>query len=350
MNAGYFAQHGDLSQIKIGELPSPAPSSHEILIKTEYAAVNHLDLFVLRGWPGLALKLPHVMGSDGAGVVVKIGSNVDNLQIGNRVLINPGIGCGQCEYCLNGQQSLCNHFVIKGEHVNGTFAEFFCIPEQNVMKIPDNISFEKAAAAPLTFLTAWRMLVSKAQVQPNDFVLVQGASGGVSIAAIQIAKIFGAKVIATTSSAEKVAKVKKIGADFVINYQETPDYRKYIYKEITHKQGIDIAVDSVGKATFNTSVKLLNKGGKLVTCGATTGPKVEIDIRNLFWKQISLIGSTMSNNQEFRQVMQLIFDEKLIPQIDSIFPLEQLREAEQKLEEGTHFGKILIQVAQSTKN
>ncbi len=344
MKAAYFDQHGKLDQIKFGDLPVPTIKPNEVLISTHYGALNHLDLFVLQGWPGLNLKLPHIMGSDGAGIVKAVGDEVKEFTVGDRVTVNPGIGCGICIYCLSGQQSLCNRFQIIGEHSDGTFAENFTIPVTNVLKIPDDFSFQTAAAAPLTFLTAWRMLVSKANVRSGDTVLVQGASGGVSIAAIQIAKFFGAKVIATTSSAEKVEKAYGLGADHVINYRETPNYSKSIYKDLTNKHGIDVAVDSVGTATFSTSVKLLNKGGRLVTCGATTGPKTDIDIRQIFWKQISLIGSTMSNHHEFSQVMNLIFSKKLKPQIDRIFPLTEVKEAEEYLEQGIHFGKVLIEI------
>ncbi|MHA1522043.1 MAG: zinc-binding dehydrogenase [Promethearchaeota archaeon] len=344
MKSAYFEQHGKLDQITVGDLPVPSISPEEVLIKTQFGAINHLDLFVLLGWPSLDLKLPHIMGSDGSGIISTVGEKVKGLKKGDRVTINPGIGCGKCDFCMGGEQSLCNQFQILGEHRDGTFAEYFKISSQNVLRIPDTMPFDLAAAAPLTFLTAWRMLVSKANVRPGEFVLVQGASGGVSIAAIQIAKLFGAKVIATTSSAEKMEKTYKIGADVVINYNETPNYAKSIFKEHTQKHGIDVAVDSVGQATFPTSVKLLHKGGRLVTCGATTGPKTEIDIRQIFWKQISLIGSTMSNHQEFTQVMQLIFEGKLKPQIDSDFSLENVKEAEEYLKKGTQFGKVLIKI------
>ncbi|WP_457559746.1 zinc-binding dehydrogenase [Candidatus Harpocratesius sp.] len=344
MKAAYFLQHGNISQIKYGDLPIPEVNPSEILIQTKFASVNHLDLFVLQGWPGLHLKLPHIMGSDGSGIVKEVGTNVSNFRKGDKVVINPGIGCNQCEFCVAGQQSLCKYFSIKGEHQDGTFAEYFTIPTQNALKIPDYFGLKEAAAGALTFLTAWRMLVSKAKIKQNDFVLIQGASGGVSIAAIQIAKFFGAKVITTTSSHEKVEKAKKLGADYVINYNEIPNYTKKIYKEITKEHGIDIVIDSVGKATFSKSIKLLSKGGKLITCGATTGPTTAIDIRNLFWKQISLIGSTMSNHHEFLKVMQLIFERKLIPLIDSIYSLDNVKEAEHFLKIGNHFGKIVIEI------
>ena len=210
MKAAYFEQHGKLDQIKFGDLPVPTFKSNEVLISTHYGALNHLDLFVLKGWPGLNLKLPHIMGSDGAGIVKAVGDEVKEFTVGDRVTVNPGIGCGKCNYCLSGQQSLCDRFQIIGEHSDGTFADNFTIPATNVLKIPDDFSFQTAAAAPLTFLTAWRMLVSKANVRSGNNVLVQGASGGVSIAAIQIAKFFGAKVIATTSSVDKVEKTYEL--------------------------------------------------------------------------------------------------------------------------------------------
>lgn len=344
MKTAYFEKHGDLNEIKVGDLPLPTLKPNDILIKTKYGGLNHLDLFVMQGWPGLNLKLPHIMGSDGSGIIEELGTEVQGFQTGDRVTINPGIGCGHCDFCLAGQQSLCDQFQIIGEHIDGTFAEFFRVPAQNVLKIPDNIPFEIAAAAPLNFLTAWRMLVSKAQVKPNDYVLIQGAGGGVATAAIQIAKLFEAKVITTTSTQEKMDKAYELGADIVINYKENPEYAKDIFKNHTNRHGIDIAVDSVGKVTFSTSVKLLHKGGRLVTCGATTGPKTEIDIRQLFWKQIELIGSTMSNQSEFSQVMQLVFKGKLIPQIDKIFPLNQAKEAETYLKKGNQFGKVLINI------
>ena len=345
MKAGYIENHGSVENIKIGDIDNPKIGNLDVLIKTEYAALNHLDIFVVRGWSGLNLTMPHVLGSDGSGTITEIGSDVrTDLKVGDRVLINPGIGCGQCSYCLSGMQNFCKKFSILGENRNGTFAEYVKVPSNNVLKIPESYPFDKAAAAPLTFLTAWRMLVSQAQIKNGEYVLIQGASGGVATAAIQIANYFNAITIVTTSSEEKAAKAKSIGADYVINYKQNPNYAKEVYKELTKKNGIDLAVDSVGTATFNTSLKLLRPGGRLVTCGATTGPKSELDIRAIFWKQLKIFGSTMSNNREFLDVMKLVLNGKLTPVIDKVFKLEELQDAELYLEEANHFGKVLIKI------
>ena len=250
MKAVGLEAQGELEQIKILDIGEPASGPHDVIVKTEYAALNHLDIFVTAGWPGLNLKFPHVLGSDGAGIVVETGDLVKSIKVGDRVTINPGIGCGSCSHCLSGRQNLCSDFHIKGEHIDGTFAEKFKIPERNVLRIPDNVSMKDAAAAPLAFLTAWRMLTTRARLKIGEFLFVQGGSGGVSTCAIQIGKMLNAKVIASTSTDQKAEKLKEIGADFVVNYNETPDYEKHVYKDITDKQGIDVVVDSVGEATF----------------------------------------------------------------------------------------------------
>ncbi|MFX1384775.1 MAG: zinc-binding dehydrogenase [Promethearchaeota archaeon] len=344
MKAAYFSNHGDLDNIQIGNVNNLKIGPTEVLIKTKFAALNHLDLFVIKGWPGLNIKKPHVIGADGSGIVEEVGSEVSTVEIGDRVTINPGISCGKCEMCLTGNQVFCKSFYIKGEHEWGTFAEYFKVPEINVFKIPDSFSFNKAAAAPLTFLTAYRMLKTLGQVKIGDYVFIHGAGGGVSSAGIQIAKLFGATVITTTSTAEKIEKARDIGADYVINYQEEKDYTNYVYKEITKKKGIDLVIDNVGSVTFNTSIRLLKVGGRLITCGATSGSQSEINIANIFWKHLQIIGSTMSNQNEFQAVMKLIIDGKLIPIIDKIYPLEKAVEAEKYLDATHQFGKILIKV------
>ncbi len=344
MKAAYFKNHGGLDNLQIGEVEQPQLKSNELLVETAYAALNHLDLFVLEGWPGLNLHIPHILGSDGSGVVKEIGGEIDAFKVGDKVLINPGISCGKCNYCLAGQQNLCADFSIKGEHFDGTFAEFFTIPEKNVLKIPDSISLKDAAAAPLTFLTAWRMMVTRAEVRPEEYVFIHGAGGGVSSAAIQIAKMLGAIVIATTSSEEKMKAAQDLGADHVINYKERNDFTDYVYKEITGKRGVDVVIDSVGKQTFPKSIKLLRPNGRFVTCGATTGPHVDLDIRHVFWKQLQILGSTMSNQKEFRDVMNIVFEGKIHPVVDKVFPLDQVKEAEKYLKKGNQFGKVLLSV------
>jgi len=345
MKAAFFQDHGGIENIKVSELDLPSVKSDEILIESKYAGLNHLDLFILEGWPGLRLKMPHIMGSDGSGVIKEVGDNVTLFKSGDSVLINPGISCGKCFYCLAGQQNLCPEFVIKGEHIDGTFAEFFTIPEINVVKIPDEISFDIAAAAPLNFLTAWRMIKTRANVQPNEFVFIHGAGGGVSSAAIQIAKIFGAIVITTTSTEEKMKKAKEIGANYVFNYRESSNISSIVYKEITGRKGVDVVIDSVGQATFNTSMRLLKPNGRLVICGATTGPQASLDLRRIFWNQLQIKGSTMSNQKEFREVIKLVIGGKLKPIIDKVFTLDKAAEAEKYLQEGNQFGKVLLKIS-----
>jgi len=345
MRAAFINKHGNLERIQIGELDVPKIGPNDVLIETKYAALNHVDIFLVRGWPGLKLDMPHVLGADGSGIVKEVGSAVTTVSNGDRITINPGLSCGKCDMCLTGQQVYCKYFSIKSEYEWGTFAEYFKIPEINVLKIPENYALEKAAAAPLTFLTAYRMLKTQANVQPGEYVFIHGIGGGVSSAAVQIAKYFGATVIATTSTDEKIEKAKKLGADYVLNYNEMGDYIKYVYDELTKRYGIDVVIDSVGQATFPTSIRLLRPGGRLITCGATTGPLSQIQINHIFWKHLEIKGSTMSNQGEFRDVMQLVFKQKVNPIIDKIFPLEKAMEAEKYLSEAKHFGKILLQIS-----
>lgn len=344
MKAAIIEEHGNIDQLKVGQVETPKINPNEILIETKYSALNHIDLFITKGWSGLDLPLPHVIGSDGSGVIKEVGKDTTLFDEGDRVAINPGISCGKCFFCLSGKQNFCEQFSILGEHQWGTFSEYFKIPEFNVIKIPDNFKLDLAAAAPLTFLTAWRMLNTQAKLKAEEFVFIHGAGGGVSTAAIQIAKYLGANVITSTSSKEKMEKALKLGADHVINYVENPDYIKFIYTEITHKKGVDVVIDSVGKDTFQNSIRLLKPGGRLVIPGATTGPISEVDLRQIFWKQLKIVGSTMSNQKEFRKVMDLIFLGKIRPVIDKTFPLEKIIEAEQYLSEHQQFGKIVLKI------
>ena len=344
MKAAFIKEHGNLEKLLVGNIENPQIKMNEVLIRTEYGALNHIDVFLIQGWPGLNLNMPHIIGSDGSGIVEEVGDAVTTIKEGDRVVINPGLSCGKCDFCISGNQNFCKNFSIIGEHQWGSYGEFFKVPEENALKIPDSFSLEYAAAAPLTFLTAWRLLSTQARVQKDEYILIHGAGGGVSTAAIQIAKYLGARVITTTSSYEKMKKAQDLGADFVINYKENPNYSKYIYSEITNKQGVHVVVDSVGKATFQNSLRLLRPGGRLVTPGATTGPVSEIDIRQIFWKQLKVIGSTMSNQHEFRVVMNLIFKGKIMPVIDRTFPLDQIILAEKYINEGKQFGKVLLKI------
>lgn len=344
MKAVFIDDHGDLKQLQVANLPEPKVGPNDVLIKSGFAALNHIDIFIVKGWPDLNLSMPHVIGSDRSGIIQEIGSEVTTLKEGDRVTVNPGISCGKCKACLSGKQNFCEQFSILGEHQWGTFAEILKMPEINVIKIPKDYSLDKAAAAPLTFLTAWRMLSTQAKLKPNEIIFIHGASGGVSTAAIQIAKFFKAKVITSTSNQDKVEKARDIGADHVINYKKMPEYGKYVYKELTNRMGVDVVIDSVGQATINDSIRLLKPGGRLITCGSTTGPTTEIDLRHIFWKQLRIMGSTMSNQGEFREVMELVFDGTLIPIIDKVYVLDEVKQAEKFLNEGNQFGKVLLKI------
>ncbi len=345
MKAAFINKHGSLDQLLIGDLDIPKIKPNEVLVQAKFGALNHIDVFLIRGWPGLKLTMPHVLGSDGSGIIKEVGSAVTTVSEGESVTINPGLSCGKCKFCLSGNQNFCKSFSIMGEHRWGTYCEYFKVPEENALKLPSNISYELAAAAPLTFLTAWRLLTTQANLRPGENILIHGAGGGVSTAAIQIAKYIGAKVITTTSDQDKMKKAEELGADHVINYKTSPDYGKTIFSEITKKQGIDVIVDSVGKLTISNSLRLLKPGGRLVIPGATTGSIAEVDIRQIFWKQIKIFGSTMSNQGEFREVMKLVFEEKLKPIVDRKFQLEEIIEAENYLNEGKQFGKVLIEIS-----
>ncbi len=328
--------------IEIADVPRPQIPAGHILIAVRAAAMNHLDLWARRGLPGLELDLPHIGGSDIAGTVAELGEGVEDLETGTRVLVNPSLWCGRCEWCLKGEESLCVSYRIIGEHLAGGFAEFVSVPTRNVLVIPDDLSFEEAAAVPLVYQTAWRGLRVRGELAPAETVLVTGASGGVSTAAIQIAVHTGARVFAVTSGAENVKRVADLGADLVIDREEA-DFSKEIWKA-SDKRGVDLAFDSVGESIWPALVRTLARDGRLVTYGATTGPEGAVNIRLAFWKQLRIIGTTMASRSEFETVMSLVFARKLNPVIDVVWPLEQARQAHERLEAGETFGKIVLTV------
>ena len=324
------------------EVPTPAPGAHEVLIGLRAAALNHLDLFVRTGQtPGVAL--PHIGGADGAGVVLANGPGDARYPEGTRVFFDPGLSDGICDFCARGEHSLCDRWEILGEHRDGTFAQAVVMPEINVRPIPGELSFEEAAAFPLVFLTAWRMLMTKARVMPGESVLILGIGGGVALAALQIAKHVGARVFVTSGSTQKLERALALGADVLINHQET-DFSREVWK-ITEKRGIDVIVDNVGAATWDRSIRALAKGGRLVTCGATSGPKPDEDLRRLFVKQVTIYGSTMGTRHDWEQLNRLLAAKTLHPVVDRIFPLEQAAQAQSLMEEQGQFGKIVLSIA-----
>jgi NADPH:quinone reductase-like Zn-dependent oxidoreductase len=330
-----ISAHGGLDRLEVrDDLPVPTAGPGELRIRVLAAALNHLDLFVLAGLPGVAITPGWIMGADAVGVI----DGTDDL-----VVVNPGISDGTCEYCLRGEQSLCVRFRLLGEHLPGTIAEYIVVPERNVARIPRGTSVPEAAAFTLTTLTAWRMLVTRAKLRPDEDVLIQGIGGGVALSALQIARHVGARVWVTSSSDEKLSRARELGASQTINYTRT-DVAKEI-RARTGKRGVDVVVDSVGEATWSSSLGALGKFGRLVTCGATSGPTLSTDARKLFWNQWSILGSTMGNNAEFAAITNELREARLLPPIDSVFDISEGRAAFARLQIGAQFGKIVIRVS-----
>ncbi|MGH2545010.1 MAG: zinc-binding dehydrogenase [Ardenticatenaceae bacterium] len=346
MKAMVYTGTGGPEVIEAAEVPTPAPGWGEVRVRVVASALNHLDLWIRRGLPGIPPSFPHVGGCDVAGVVDAVGEGVREWQQGDRVVINPALSCGQCEWCARGEDSLCDSFAILGEHVWGGFAEYVVVPVANLERVPDDFPLEEAAAVPLVYATAWRMLITQAEIKPGETVLVIGAGGGVNSAAIQIAALAGCRVWATTSTTEKMEAARALGAEWVVNYVEDEGWSKAVYQR-SSKRGVDVVVDNVGEATWATSIRSLAKGGRLVTVGATTGATGKMDIRQIFWKQLRIIGSTMAARGEFRDVMRLVWQGKLHPVIDCVLPLRELRAGHEALESRAHFGKIVMQVGRA---
>ena len=341
--------HGDLSGLALDEVPRPTlPDPHHVLVRVKAAALNHLDLWTLEGLPGVALQFPHVLGGDGAGVVEEVGSAVQRVQPGDRVLINPGISCYRCEYCLAGEQSLCVDYRILGEHLSGTLCEFVAVPEHNVLAIPTPpkphaaIGWPEAAAFSLVTLTAWRMLMTRARVRPGEVVLIWGIGGGVSLAALKIAKLAGAFAIVTSGSDEKLERARGLGADVTLNHRAVEVAKEV--RRLTGRRGADVIVENVGEATWEQSLRALGRGGRIVTCGGTTGHHLVTDVRRLFWYQWTILGSTMGNHAEYREIVRLWGQGKLGPTVDSTYPLEKSVEAFQRLKAGDQFGKVVVEM------
>ncbi len=340
MHALYFTEHGDLDELTHGELPAPPVSEGAVRVSMRAAALNRLDLFVLRGLPGVELRMPHILGSDAAGVVAELGGGVKRLKVGDPVMLNPLLSCGQCEFCRQGEHSLCVKVKILGEHSAGTYAEQFVAPEENLWALPAGRSFEEAAGFSLVYQTAWRMLISRGRLRPGEDVLIHGIGSGVSVASLQIAKLTGARVFVTSSSEEKLRKARELGADYAYNYKES-EIAVEVLRE-TAKRGVDVVIDSVGKETWADSLKAVRRGGRVVTCGATTGANPPAEIHMIFWKQIEVIGSTMSNQSEYRQVWRLFETGRLRPMIDKVFPLSEGRAALEYMKAGKQFGKVVL--------
>lgn len=340
MRAAIFRAHGPIENLEIADLPTPAPAAGEVLLRVRAAALNHLDLHVREGLPGLKLDMPHIGGADIAGEVEAVGRGADGWREGQHVVVNPGLWCGACEFCRMGEESMCARFGIIGEHVRGGFAEYAVVPAVNLVRIPDDYPFDQAAAAPLVFMTAWRALLTQGRLRPGESVLILGAGGGVASAAIQIAKFAGAKVYAASRSEAKRRQALDLGADEVLD--SAADFAEEI-RARTGKRGVDLVLENVGAATWDRSMRTVTRGGRVVTYGATSGAKVEIDVRPMFWKQYAVIGSTMASRAETETVLRLLFWERRFrPIVDRVLPLAEIQAAHRLLESAEQFGKVVL--------
>jgi NADPH:quinone reductase-like Zn-dependent oxidoreductase len=342
MKAVLFHQHGSSEVLAFSDFPTPEPGPGQVLVRLKAAALNRLDLWVRQGWPGIRLDYPHIPGADGAGEVAALGYGVSGWKVGEQVVLNSNIGCGTCEYCIAGEDNRCRNWRLLGENLRGTYAEYVTAPAANLLRLPDGFDHRAAAAAALVYHTAWHSLITRGGLRPGENVLVVGASGGVNSASIQIAKLCGANVIVVGSSPEKLTFAETMGADHLIDRSQEEDWSKAVYR-LTGKMGVDVVVDNVG-TTYPMSFRSARKGGRILTVGNTGGPKFEIDNRFIFGKHLSILGSTMGTQADFRKVMNLIFAGKLQAQIDSVYPLAEARTAQERLQQGLQKGKIVLEV------
>ncbi len=340
MKAAFFHQHGPIENLEYGDLPTPMPGPNEVLVRVRAVALNRLDLFTRAGIPGLNLRFPHIGGSDIAGEIAAVGVGVAGWREGERVVVNPALWCGACEFCIAGEESLCVKFRIIGEHVPGGAAEYLVVSTMHLFRIPDDYPFEEAAAAPLVYMTAWRALMTQAQLRAGQSILILGAGGGVATAAIQIARLAGAKVYAASRDEAKRQRARELGADEVLD--SAADFGKQV-RALTNKRGVDVVLENVGAATWDRALRAVAKGGHVVVYGATSGPQVQLDLRPLFWNQYRIVGATMANRREFNTVMRLVFwERKLQPVVDRVLPLAHIQEGHRALESGQQFGKIVL--------
>jgi NADPH:quinone reductase-like Zn-dependent oxidoreductase len=340
MKALYFTQHGEVNVIRYGDVPDAAPGRGEVLVRVRACAINHLDIWVRRGWPGLKLEMPHWCGADVAGEVAALGRDVSRWHVGDRVVLDPGITAVEDEFTRRGEVSVSPGYEILGEHRRGGAAELVAAPEKNLHRIPEGRDFVESAAPLLVSLAAWRMLIHRAKIRAGESVLVVGAGGGVNSMAIQIAKLAGAVVYVVCGNEEKGRRALDLGADHVLDRSRL-DWAKELHR-MTGKRGVDVVVDNVGRATIAKSMQAVARGGRIVIIGNTSGPLAEVDVRYIFGKQISLIGSTMGSHQDFHEVLAVLHAGKLKPVIDRVMPLSQGIEAYRIMERGEQFGKIVL--------
>ena len=340
MTAMVLREHGGPEVLKLEELPVPDPGPGEVRVRIKAVALNHLDIWVRRGGPAFRLEYPHRLGSDIVGVIDAVGAGV-TAEVGAKVVVQPGLSCGRCAACLSGHDNLCRYYKILGENTQGGYGQYIVVPQVNLAPYPDRLEFAQAAASILPFLTAWQMLVHKARVQPGDVVLVQGAGSGIGVAATQIAKLHGARVIATASSEEKLERARQLGADIGIDYTKQDFVSEC--KTLTEKRGVDIVIEHVGGEVFEKSVRAVKIGGRIVTCGATAGFHPAIDLRHIFFRQVEVLGSTMGSKADLLAVLGHVAAGRLSPVVHAVMPLSFAADAHRMLEERRAFGKVVLE-------
>ena len=340
MKAAIFRQHGGPEVLEYADVADPQIRDNEVLVEVKACALNHLDLFVRQGLPGIEIPLPHILGNDIAGVVREVGELVTWVKPGDEVMVQPGVSCGHCEACLSGQDNLCREYDIIGYRRNGGYAELVAVPGVNIVPKPAQLSWEEASALPLVTVTAWHMLVTRAKVQPGEDVLVHAAGSGVGSIAIQIAKLRGARVITTASTEEKLEKARELGADVTINYTRD-DWPKEV-RRVTDRKGVDVVVEHTGAATWPGSISALKNNGRLVTCGATSGFDARTDLRQVFYRHLTILGSFMGSKAELLEAMKFVRDGKIHGVVDRVLPLSEARQAHELIEDRAQFGKVVL--------
>ncbi len=340
MKAVRIHKHGDRSVLQCDDIDRPVCQLDKVILEVKSTSINHLDVWVRGGLPGLSIPLPLIMGSDASGIIIEVGEDVSAWKVGDEVVVQPGTFCGECEFCSSGKENYCIHYGIMGETENGVQAEYISISPNNIYPKGRHLTFEEAASMPLVFMTAYQMLNTRSQLQSSETVLVYGGSSGVGSAAIQIAKDKGATVIATIGSDEKAQHAEQMGADYTVNHYEDDWHRSV--NSIVGKKGVNVIFEHVGNTTWSHSMRLLGKGGRVVTCGATTGAKVDVDLAHLFMKQQTILGSTMSDNSSFKAVMDKINSGKFKPFIDKVFSFDEIQAAHERIENGEQIGKIVL--------
>jgi len=343
MRVVLFRRHGGPDVLEYTDFPKPDIKSGEALIRLRAAALNRMDIMVRNGWSGLSLEMPHINGADGAGIVESISEESENFQVGDHVVINANLGCGDCDFCKSGRDNMCLNWHLLGETIRGTYAEYVSLPVKQLYKLPGRFDFHNACAAALVYQTAWHSLSTRGNIQNGETVLIVGAGGGVNSACIQVAKYLGARVIVIGSGPRKLAGAEKLGADVLIDRSKKENWSKEVYL-LTKKRGVDAVIDNVG-VTFMQSLRTLRKGGRLLTVGNSGSPIFELDNRYIFAKHLSIIGSTMSTRDEFNYVMDLITTDKLSPVLDSTFPLQEAAIAQERLWKNENFGKITLDIS-----